>query len=433
MSKGAGPAVQRTVVDSPFAAGQKNIWTDIIDKNKVEAKAEAKEKGDQGRPDAVLFVVGAKGAGKTTLVSRFLYPDKTEVPKPTEGMDYNYARKAHPTNIERKDVAHIWEIAGTRQFADEATEQENVFMGMRQVTTAVVLIVLDLSKPHEVLPTLEYWLSRVKSRAEATFGKLEKRSSRLPEQLRARSKKVFGANHDDAKEVGVISHSGVTVVIAATKYDAFKNADAELKKVMSRTLRFLAHTNAAALFYLGGLRGGPKSTSLDTGADDDPAAERDRQLNPFRAYLNHLVFTGADKPLRAKLTPETDHLKPALLPIGSDRLSAIGVPRGGGGGGGGEDALQAWRDVFNQMFPKPAGAVTWVGGGFRAPLEGAGGGGSGGGGGAAPERYPEHEVDAVRNQRQAELEQFRKQQAALRSGPVTAGKAKAVAKKAAVA
>jgi len=58
---------------------------------------------------------------------------KTEVPKPTEGMDYNYARKAHPTNIERKDVAHIWEIAGTRQFADEATEQENVFMGMRQV------------------------------------------------------------------------------------------------------------------------------------------------------------------------------------------------------------------------------------------------------------------------------------------------------------
>jgi len=39
------------------------------------------------------------------------------------------------------------------------------------------------------------------------------------------------------------------------------------------------------------------------------------------------------------------------LPIGSDRLSAIGVPRGGGGGGGGEDALQAWRDVFDHMFP----------------------------------------------------------------------------------
>jgi dynein light intermediate chain 2 len=36
----------------------------------------------------------------------------------------------------------------------------------------------------------------------------------------------------------VIHHSGVTVVIVATKYDSFKSADAELKKVMSRALRY---------------------------------------------------------------------------------------------------------------------------------------------------------------------------------------------------
>lgn len=36
------------------------------------------------------------------------------MPKATEGMEYNYARKTHATNIERKDVAHIWEISGTR-------------------------------------------------------------------------------------------------------------------------------------------------------------------------------------------------------------------------------------------------------------------------------------------------------------------------------
>eukprot|EP00227_Mantoniella_beaufortii_P016060 CAMPEP_0197596268 /NCGR_PEP_ID=MMETSP1326-20131121/24667_1 /TAXON_ID=1155430 /ORGANISM="Genus nov. species nov., Strain RCC2288" /LENGTH=307 /DNA_ID=CAMNT_0043162735 /DNA_START=165 /DNA_END=1085 /DNA_ORIENTATION=+ len=302
----ASAATQRAVVDSPFAAGQKNIWTQILDQNKEAAK----KSGDAGRPDAVLFVVGSRGSGKTTLVSRFLYPDKADVPKPTEGMEYNYARKTHATNIERKDVAHIWEISGTRQFADEATEQENIFMGMRQVTTAVVLIVVDLSKPHEVLPTLEYWLSRVKARTDATFGKLEKRGSKLPEQLRARSKKVFGATHEDS--AGPIAHSGVTVVIAATKYDAFKSADTELKKVMSRTLRFLAHTNAAALFYLGGLRGGSPSASaanLDAASTDDPATDR-AALNQFRAYLNHLIFTGADKKFPARLNLETDHLKP---------------------------------------------------------------------------------------------------------------------------
>ncbi len=66
----------------------------------------------------------------------------------------------------------------------------------------MVLIAVDLSKPHEVLPTLEYWLGRINARTDATFGKLEKRGSKLPEQLRPRSKRVFGAAHEDAKDTG---------------------------------------------------------------------------------------------------------------------------------------------------------------------------------------------------------------------------------------
>ena len=54
---------------------------------------------------------------------------------------------------------------------------------------------------------------------------------------------------------------------------------------------------------------------------EDPAADR-AQLNQFRAYLNHLVFTGADKKFPARLGVETDHMKPILCPIGSDRLQA---------------------------------------------------------------------------------------------------------------
>ena len=34
----AQASAQRAVVDSPFAAGQKNIWTQIMDQNKKEAK-----------------------------------------------------------------------------------------------------------------------------------------------------------------------------------------------------------------------------------------------------------------------------------------------------------------------------------------------------------------------------------------------------------
>ena len=185
---------------TPFEHGQKNVWTDVIDAN----KAAAKERGDAGRPDAVLFVVGSKGCGKTTLVNRLLYPDKTETPKPTEGMEYNYARRTHATNIDRKDVAHVWEIAGSRQFADEVTEQDNVFLGARQVTTAVVCICVDLAKPTEAMRTAEYWLARIHARCEKTFEKLAARGSRLPEQLRKRSERVFGSNAPDGEFILMI-------------------------------------------------------------------------------------------------------------------------------------------------------------------------------------------------------------------------------------
>ena len=168
------------------------MWTDVIDHN----KSVAKQRGDSGRPDGVLFVVGSRGCGKTTLVNRLLYPDKTEVPKPTEGMEYNYARRAQSGaggggGVDRKDVAHVWEIAGSRHFADEVTEQDNVFLGPRHVTTAVVAICVDLAKPHEAMRTAEYWLGRVHARCAKTFEKLAARGSRLPEQLVRRSERVF--------------------------------------------------------------------------------------------------------------------------------------------------------------------------------------------------------------------------------------------------
>ena len=120
-----------------------------------------------------------------------------------------------------------------------------------------------------MLPTLEYWLGRVQSRVGATFARLEKRGSRLPEQLRRRGERNFGADHED-NTAGAVRHHGISIVIAATKYDLFRGADAELKKILGRALRHLAHVNAASLFYLGGLRGG-RETAAEAA---DPNATR---------------------------------------------------------------------------------------------------------------------------------------------------------------
>ena len=391
------------------------MWTDVIDHN----KSVAKQRGDSGRPDGVLFVVGSRGCGKTTLVNRLLYPDKTEVPKPTEGMEYNYARRAQSGSVggavDRKDVAHVWEIAGSRHFADEVTEQDNVFLGPRHVTTAVVAICVDLAKPHEAMRTAEYWLGRVHARCAKTFERLAARGSRLPEQLVRRSERVFGGGaggvtHEDA-DSPLVRHSGVTVLIVATKHDAWRRTDPERMKVLVRALRFLAHTNAAGLFFLGGFGGGGdglRSTDRSFPGDpnenvddaDEYPGEMRAQFNQFRAYLNHLMFAGADRKFPGKFAPRLDHLRPVTCPVGGDRLSAIGVPKGAETG----EPLRAWRDVTSRMFP----ANVRDGDGDEGSKIA----------GTAPDlsKFPEREVDVAARTAAAELAAFRRSQAMLRAG-----------------
>eukprot|EP00854_Cymbomonas_tetramitiformis_P017965 gene17965-21396_t len=380
----------------PFGPGKNNLWTKIIEHNKNLAKQPG---GDAVRPDAILYFVGSRQGGKSTLLNRFLYPDKTDTPKATEGLEYTYARKSVSTNIERKDIAHIWEIAGTEKLSNEISACENIFLGMRQVATAVVVIVVDLSNPASVLPTLEYWLDKVKAKTGATYEKLERRGSKLPEQLKLRAKKVFGSSHEDANSV---VHTGISLVVAATKYDTFKDGDAEVRKIMSRTLRYFAHTHGAGLVYMGGLQdiielesqvaeGVVPLVQNDKGQNPKDLQEYRAQLNNFRALLNHLVFTGPDRKITGKVPVETDHMKQICIPSGTDKLKDVGRPRGGGDNA--EGAHAEWKAVFEKLYPPvpKASDTDWS---FDT------------------EQYAEAVVDSVIQQKNAELAAYKKQQAA---------------------
>lgn len=195
----------------------------------------------------------------------------------------------------------------------------------------MVVIVVDLSDPAGLLPTLMWWVEAVKRKLGATYDKFEKKGLQLPEQLRQRAKsKLYSANEDK----DAVYHSGISLVIAATKYDAFKNQDPEVKKVMSRCgqgggrwqaaglhrlvswvapvterhvayqhsaqgakcalriscarrfLRFVAHAHGAFLCYLSGLHGS---------SGDGSAAEDAQLLDNFTRLMNHLIFTGLEK------------------------------------------------------------------------------------------------------------------------------------------
>ncbi|GFH16582.1 dynein 1b light intermediate chain, partial [Haematococcus lacustris] len=131
--------------------------------------------------------------------------------------------------------------------------------------------------------------------------------------------KLYSQNEDK----DAVWHSGISLVIAATKYDSFKNADPEVKKVMARTLRWLAHAHGAFLMYLGGLHvlSGASDTSKDA------VAERN-QLDSFTRLTNHLIFTGLEKKPVLKQQPQVDHSEPLMVPAGTDRFKDIGRPRG---------------------------------------------------------------------------------------------------------
>eukprot|EP00798_Chlamydomonas_sp_ICE-L_P019945 gene19945-26653_t len=73
-----------------------SIWAKLIEQSAANAKK------PDGRGDAFVYFVGSRASGKSTLLNRFLYPYRTEVPKPSEGLEYTYARKPSNYDHEKK-------------------------------------------------------------------------------------------------------------------------------------------------------------------------------------------------------------------------------------------------------------------------------------------------------------------------------------------
>lgn len=95
-----------------------SIWAKAIEQSKQQKKA------DSSRDDAYVYILGAKGSGKSTLLNRFLYPTQVEVPKPSQCLEYTFARKPGSKfgPGDRKELAHIWEVSGSDAFAQQLAQ-----------------------------------------------------------------------------------------------------------------------------------------------------------------------------------------------------------------------------------------------------------------------------------------------------------------------
>ncbi|KAJ3000527.1 Cytoplasmic dynein 2 light intermediate chain 1, partial [Thoreauomyces humboldtii] len=162
----------------------------------------------------------------------------------------------------------------------------------------------------------------------------------------------------------------------------------EPRKTLTRLLRYVAHTHGATLIYT--------STT-------DPSTQ-----SRLRATLTHHAFRTAG--LR---TMQVDPTRPVLVPAGWDDLAHIGGPRGrettttGGEGvvGGGVKKAGAvyaqwsvWESVAREMFPEVGDGDGDRGGenGRKVNVLGD------------AERFREESVDALRVQKDLELEKLRR-------------------------
>jgi dynein light intermediate chain 2 len=186
--------------------------------------------------DKTVFIVGSKGAGKSTIVNRLL--GSTVKAKPSTALEYRCWKKDERGGMQ---LAHLWELAQGEQLSSLA----DVVITAENIHTVSVLIVVDCGDPSSVWETCSKWLKRIDRRVEEVYQKMRSKSSTTPDKLVERAKAKIGLDHPDLAKMRI---SGLPTVIVANRIDAFKGDTTRLK-LIAKALRFVAHMYGASLIF----------------------------------------------------------------------------------------------------------------------------------------------------------------------------------------
>ncbi|KAM3863074.1 cytoplasmic dynein 2 light intermediate chain 1 [Diretmus argenteus] len=313
--------------------------------------------------DRTVFLMGSKAGGKTSILLRCL--DRDEAAKPTLALEYTFGRRARGHNTP-KDIAHLWELGGGISLSDLV----QIPITPLNIRSLSVILVLDLSKPNALWGTMERLLQTAQTQ-------VEKASSQAQRAGRPRS----GAKHQasvhtaarvlpkDYPDRELVNPFPVPLLVIGSKYDIFQEFDSEKRKVVSKTLRFVAHNYAASLIFTS-----IKSESL---------------MSKTKSFFSHLAF-GLD---RGK-SVSCDSTKPLIIPAGSDSLSQIGPPPTSDvviSSLHARNPLDLWKKVYELAFPPESTSKNTE---LKDP--------------ARDPQYREPQIDAMRAQKDQELEQYKK-------------------------
>lgn len=326
-----------------------NLW-DI-------AVQQSKEHQDEADENSAVFLLGSKNSGKTSVILRFL--DRDEAPKPTVALEYTYGRRAKGHNV---DVGHIWELGGGTWLS----KLVDIPVNPDTLMHTTIFLVLDLSLPKELWFTLETLLQAVKSRVESVIAEMKAADADIKRKLQKAAWQRVGEDHPDKNMMDPFL---IPLVIVGTKYDIFQEFDSEKRKVICKTLRFVAHISGASLQFF--------------------STKQEQLVARVRALMSHHLFgTTASKTL------QTDHNKPLLVPAGLDSIQQIGSPPLTDKDIGRVQAktpFELWKIAYTGYFPQELTNTQAIADDPSKDIQ-----------------YKEHAIDVLRVQKDEELERYKK-------------------------
>uniref|UniRef100_A0A3Q2TN70 Cytoplasmic dynein 2 light intermediate chain 1 n=1 Tax=Fundulus heteroclitus TaxID=8078 RepID=A0A3Q2TN70_FUNHE len=339
------------------------LWEQAAAEVRSQESGAADWDGGEAVCERSVFLMGSKAGGKTSILLRCL--ERDEPPKPTLALEYTFGRRARGHNTP-KDIAHLWELGGGTSLSD-LIQIPITLVSLRSLS---VVLVLDLSKPDALWGTMEKLLHATRAQVENVFAQAQQAQRSRPgakaQTAAPSAARVLPKDYPDRE---LISPFPVPLLIMGSKYDIFQDFDSDKKKVISKTLRFLAHYYAASLIFTS-----IKSESL---------------MSKTKSFFSHLAF-GLD---RGK-TVSCDPGKPLIVPAGSDSFRQIGSPPTTDVDIAtlhAKNPKDLWKKVYERVFPSESP-------GEQRELKDPG----------KDPQYSEPQIDAMRAQKDQELEQYKR-------------------------
>jgi len=247
----------------PPPVAERNTWQDLLEKSASIGWGTSKVR------TSTLVVVGDRQSGKSSVLNKFANR-VTDTKNPSEFiLDYSYINATNRFNLDKDEIASrmkVWQLDDRNHWSLLAK-----LLSPSDLTNAAFVITVDLSKPWDIVSSLEKWIDVLKQVSEKVMSQstaelqkdMKKKISQYVQTYVESTEKKGDTTLEisgEEKKAIVIDEAvpkvnlGVPLIIMGTKADYYSrvlaksSADEKFEHVVRR-LRAIALDHGAGLVF----------------------------------------------------------------------------------------------------------------------------------------------------------------------------------------